>query len=138
MGGMSGEAKVADEARKLNLPITFFKPSEGFLSAQNYYAKIKNSRILFAPSHEEGWGIAVCEAMACGLPVIAYDLPAYRKIYSDSYKSIDCFDPEKFANAIVDVLDSPSVCSDLEKKGYSVSQKYDWDAIAKDDWNFVF
>ena len=138
MGGMSGEAKVADEARKLNLPITFFKPSEGFLSAQNYYAKIKNSRILFAPSHEEGWGIAVCEAMACGLPVIAYDLPAYRKIYSNSYKSIDCFDLEKFANAIVDVLDSPSVCSDLEKKGYSVSQKYDWDAIAKDDWNFVF
>lgn len=26
-------------------------------------------------NYEEGWGIAACEAMACGLSVVAYDLP---------------------------------------------------------------
>lgn len=138
MGGMSGEAEVASEAKKLNLPITFFKPDNGFLSAKDYYAKIKNARILFAPSHEEGWGIAVCEAMASGLPVVAYDLPAYRKIYSDSYIAVDCFDREKFADALIDILNNPSSYSALTAKGRSTAAKYDWDTIAEDDLNYIF
>jgi glycosyltransferase involved in cell wall biosynthesis len=137
MGGMSGEAEVADEAKKLNLPITFFKPDNGFLSAKDYYAKIKKARMLFAPSHEEGWGIAVCEAMAAGLPVIAYDLPAYRKIYSDSYKAIECFNHEMFAKAIIDILDNTSAYSDLKAKGIATAAKYDWDEIAENDRDFL-
>ncbi len=137
MGGMSGESEVASEAKKLNLPITFFKPDNGFLSAKDYYAKIKDARILFAPSHEEGWGIAVCEAMAAGLPVIAYDLPAYRKIYSDSYIAVDCFDQKKFADALIDVLNNHPLYSDLTARGRSTAAKYDWNEIAKDDRNYL-
>ena len=37
MGGMSGETEVVNESKKLNLPITFFKPNNGILSAKDYY-----------------------------------------------------------------------------------------------------
>ena len=133
MGGMSGEAEVAKEIERLNLPITVFKPANGFLPAADYYAKIKEAKILFAPSHEEGWGIAVCEAMAAGLPVVAYDLPAYRKIYPGAYSAVPCFDNAMFARAIARVLDDPAEYARLQNLGRICASQYDWNAIATSD-----
>ena len=133
MGGMSGEAEVVKEIERLKLPITVFKPANGFLPAAEYYAKIKEAKILFAPSHEEGWGIAVCEAMAAGLPVVAYDLPAYRKIYHGAYSAVPCFDFDAFATAIVKTLDDSAEYIRLQNLGRDCASGYDWNAIAASD-----
>ncbi len=133
MGGMSGEGELAKILAERNLPITLFKPKSGFLPANAYYAKIKEAKLLFAPSHEEGWGIAVCEAMAAGLPVIAYDLPAYRKIYFGAFKSIPCYNFDAFAQAIVTVLDSPQEYTRLQTLGATCAAQYDWATIAAED-----
>ena len=133
MGGMSGEAEVVKEIERLKLPITVFKPENGFLPAAEYYAKIKEAKILFAPSHEEGWGIAVCEAMAAGLPVVAYDLPAYRKIYSGAYSAVPCFDHAMFAHAVARILNDPAEYTRLQKLGRICASQYDWSIIAASD-----
>ena len=133
MGGMSGEAEVVKEIERLKLPITVFKPENGFLPAADYYAKIKEAKILFAPSHEEGWGIAVCEAMAAGLPVIAYDLPAYRKIYPGAYAAVPCFDQAMFAHAVARILNDPAEYDRLQNLGRICASQYDWNAIAAAD-----
>ncbi len=133
MGGMSGEGTLAKDIAERNLPITIFKPANGFLPANGYYSKIKEARILFAPSHEEGWGIAVCEAMAAGLPVVAYDLPAYRKIYNGAYKAVPCYDFDAFARAIVTTLDNAEEYARLQTLGTACAARYDWNAVAEDD-----
>ena len=133
MGGMSGEAEVVREIERLGLPITVFKPENGFLPAADYYAKIKEAKILFAPSHEEGWGIAVCEAMAAGLPVVAYDLPAYRKIYPGAYSAVPCFDQAMFAHAVARILNDPAEYDRLQNLGRICASQYDWNAIAAAD-----
>ena len=133
MGGMSGEAEVVKEIERLKLPITVFKPANGFLPAADYYAKIKEAKILFAPSHEEGWGIAVCEAMAAGLPVAAYDLPAYRKIYPGAYAAVPCFDQAIFARTVVRLLTDSAEYDRLQNLGRICSSQYDWNAIATAD-----
>ena len=134
MGGMSGETELVKNPNLRKLPITIFKPDNGgFLPASAYYSKIKEAKILFAPSHEEGWGIAVCEAMAAGLPVVAYDLPAYRHIYEDAYIRVPCFDKSSFATAINKVLNDPETFALLRRKGIETSSKYDWDTIALSD-----
>jgi glycosyltransferase involved in cell wall biosynthesis len=50
----------------------------GTVSDEEKYSILKASKVFVLPSYEEGLPVAVCEAMACGVPVIAYDLPTYR------------------------------------------------------------
>lgn len=135
MGGMSGEAETLEEIRRkgLDRTITVFRPEGGFLPAPEYYAKLKESRILFAPSHEEGWGIAVCEAMAAGVPVAAYGLPVYRRIYGDAFRLVPCFDADAFADAIVEMLESSSAYAEYRGRGLQCAESFDWDRIADDD-----
>ncbi len=139
MGGMSGERSVIEDvkARGLDEAISVFKPKGGFLPAADYYTQIKKARLLFAPSHEEGWGIAVCEAMAAGVPVIGYDLPVYRRIYGDAFVKVRCFDFEDFARKIVKLLDDHALFAEYRRRGIACAASYGWDAIASADWDVL-
>ena len=136
MGGMSGEAETLEtiRARGLDRIISVFRPEGGFLPAADYYAKIRESKILFAPSHEEGWGIAVCEAMAAGVPVAAYGLPVYRRIYGESFLRVPCFDFDAFADAIVELLDSQAAYADYRARGLRCAETFGWGRIAEEDF----
>ncbi|MCZ7355905.1 MAG: glycosyltransferase family 4 protein [Candidatus Methanoperedens sp.] len=94
---------------------------------------MKQSRIFITPSHEEGWGIAVCEAMACKLPVVAYDLPTYR-IFKDGLKTVELFDISKFAVIVNDLLYDTDLCAELGLKGFNGIQQYDWDLISNKEF----
>lgn len=135
MGGMSGEAEVLEEIKQKGLDkvIQVFRPDGGFLPMEEYYSKLKTSRIMFAPSHEEGWGMAVCEAMAAGLPVVAYDLPVYRRIYGDAFKQIPSFDFESFADSIVELLDNSDAFAKYQAKGLETAKDFGWGIIATND-----
>ena len=135
MGGMSGEQSTlaAIRERGLDRVIKVFRAPGGFLEPAAYYAKLREARLLVAPSHEEGWGIIVCEAMACGLPVVAYDLPVYRRIYGAAMRAVPCFDHAAFAGALVGVLNDSARFRALEEAGRKQSRLYAWDALADDD-----
>lgn len=136
MGGMAGEEALAKHIRKEGLDklIEIFKPDAGWVPFEDYVAKIKSARILFAPSHEEGWGIAVCEAMACGLPVVAYGLPVYRRVYGDALATVPEGDHRAFAETVCRVLDSGVEFSRLAEAGRRRAATYDWDEVARNDW----
>ena len=51
----------------------------GTLSDEEKYRTIKRGRVCVFPSYVEEWGIVPQEGLACGLPVVAYDLPVYRE-----------------------------------------------------------
>lgn len=51
----------------------------GRCSDVKLYSLLKSSKVFIFPSFFEGWGIVVAEALACGLPVVAYDIPAIRE-----------------------------------------------------------
>jgi glycosyltransferase involved in cell wall biosynthesis len=49
----------------------------GSVDEATKWRSLRSAHAYLAPSREEGWGIAVGEALTAGLAVVAYDLPAY-------------------------------------------------------------
>lgn len=63
---------------------------------------IAGSRAVLMPSHIEGYGLPVLEALALGAPVIAHDLAVYREIAGDIPLLIDIADEDAWLAALVD------------------------------------
>jgi glycosyltransferase involved in cell wall biosynthesis len=128
IGDGSDYSKVAENVKNkgLDKSITL----TGFVSETDKISLIKSSRIFISPSHEESWGIAVSEALACGLAVICYDLTAYN-IFGDCITKIGVGNKEGMANAITCLLADKN-----EQEAFAVNAKevtsnlLDWDNIS--------
>jgi glycosyltransferase involved in cell wall biosynthesis len=96
------------------------------------FGLMKSSKVLLYPDHEAGygWGLAVCEALACGTPVIAYDLPVYREFFQEGMYLVRFRDTEEFAKATLDVLGNDNKRKDLGQKGKDFVRKYDWKGVS--------
>ena len=53
----------------------------GFVSETEKISLLKRSAYFFFPSYEEGWGIALAEALYCECRCLCYELPHYRSIF---------------------------------------------------------
>lgn len=53
----------------------------GFIGEKEKYELIKKSKLFLFPSYYESFPITVLEVLSCGVPIIAYDLPVYRKAF---------------------------------------------------------
>jgi len=139
MGGMSGHEQVFKDIKNRHMDSYINLPEEkvSFIEPEKFYKRIKTGKIFFAPSHEEGWGIALCEAMACGLPVVAYNLPVYDRIYGGAFVPVKCFDTKDMAKNIVNILNDDSNFQTIRQAGFNCANKYDWDKIANDDLSDV-
>ena len=98
----------------------------GFLNDHNdVYALMKSSKVFVLPSDREGFGIAVLEANACGLPVITLNnlSNGSRDLIKEGHNGyLIKADPEELANKIDKVL----IKSNFKKKIGDLHKKYQW------------
>ncbi|HTV74552.1 MAG TPA: glycosyltransferase family 4 protein [Candidatus Acidoferrales bacterium] len=99
----------------------------GFLPQREVSETFARSKLFVLPSREEGWGIAIAEAMAAGLPAILYDLPAFRNLYTSGVEKIPCFSTAAYAHAIVRLLEDPSRRESLSREAKLLSATFSWD-----------
>ncbi|MDR0493678.1 MAG: glycosyltransferase family 4 protein [Nitrososphaerota archaeon] len=103
------------------------------LGALNEAGKINvlhSSKMLIFPSTYESWGIVAAEAMACGLPVIAWNLPVYEKIFPQGMIKVPLGDVSVFSQEIIKLLENAELCSKIGKEASCVVSKYDWNIVA--------
>lgn len=94
---------------------------------------MKESRLLIHPSYEENWAIVISEAMACGLPVVAYDLPIFKDIYPKGMIRVPIGDIEKFANQVLNLLSDQLLYEKISREAMNITLKYDWDNVAEEE-----
>lgn len=107
--------------------------STGFLRNREVLYKMKQSHLFIFPSYEEGWGIVIAEAMACGLPVVAYNLTAYRNVFDSVLCSVRIGDKDRFSWMIVQLLQNQHMREELGEKGIKHAAAFDWDRIASEE-----
>ena len=103
MGKVEAELRPRIAALGLQSHIEF----SGFISESEKFRIFKSSRLFLMPSRHEGSPRVVGEALVCGVPVLAYDLPTYRPVFGDYARYVPAFDLSAFcAEAERLVLDS--------------------------------
>lgn len=90
--------------------------TEGYVSDEDKLRALQRAAAFAAPSREEGWGIAVSEALDAGAPVICYDLPVYHEVHgAQRLHLVPRFDADRFAQAVVAVVHGFTASGGLEE-----------------------
>jgi len=86
---------------------------------------------LVMPSLYEGFGLPVLEAMACGTPVIASDIPALREAGGDVAQYAPPTDPVAMAEAMRDLVLSDSRRTAAYERGLARAAGFPWRETAR-------
>jgi glycosyltransferase-like protein len=85
------------------------------------------------PSTKEGFGLAVLEALAAGLPAVVSDLDVFRGFLGDGDSALlaRTGDPDALAGALVRVAREPELADRLRAGGHAVVARHTWARVAE-------
>jgi glycosyltransferase-like protein len=105
----------------------------GTLSEADLGAWYRSADALCFPSLQEGWGLAVLEAMAADLPVIAGDLPVFREYLMNRYDALmpATGDATALARAMQEMYADRALRRRLREGGRKTVARWTWAASAR-------
>ncbi|UJX42037.1 glycosyltransferase [Desulfovibrio sp. JY] len=109
----------------------------GFRQGAEKVRLLKAAGCFLMPSHYESFGQVAVEAMASGLPVVAYDLPIYREIFPTGMVKTPLEDTRAFADAVLCVLNEPGCREAAVMAARERAAAFEWSAIAARETELV-
>lgn len=127
-----GEAEeVADLPEDLRARVTLL----GQVSEEDKVRSLHSVDVFCAPNlGGESFGLVLAEAMASGAPIVASDIPAFRRVLRDGAAGVlfPVGDPEALAKAAEELLDDPHRRLALSLAARETVRAYDWTLVARD------
>jgi len=128
-----GGALVADELEQLHSMVNTSKLGKfirihPLTLGEEKLSFLRNADIFIYPSHFEGMPMAVLEAMACALPIIATKVGGLVDLIQDGINGIlvEPSKPDQLINALVKLATAPQLRATIGKSAYqTVREKYD-------------
>lgn len=104
----------------------------GFLDGRRKFAQLKSTHLLLFPSYYgESFGLVNLEALSCGRPVVAYDLPPVKAIFPKGIFYIPLGKTKEFARKVVSLLTTgKKIYKKSAAEGYKFSKKFSWSKSA--------
>jgi glycosyltransferase involved in cell wall biosynthesis len=90
-----------------------------------------NADILLFPSRYEGFGLPIIESFKYGVPVVTSNIPPMADIAGDAALLVDPDSIVSIRNAVLRLLDQPTLCESLRIKGRERVLPYQASTIAK-------
>ena len=93
-------------ARELGLGdvVTF----SGVVSEDEKIRLMQRCGVYLQPTHFEGFGVAILEAMSCGAPIVTSPVGAVPEVAGDCAELVDGGSPDAIAKAALDLLENPA------------------------------
>ena len=105
------------EINRYKLPIVFKGPSA------NINEVLPNYDMYVMCSLYEGFGIAVVEAMALGLPLLLSDIPVLREVTFGNALFFDISNPQSFANLMEEIFEGKYNLNKLSTEGIKIAKE---------------
>ncbi|OLE54011.1 MAG: hypothetical protein AUG51_10330 [Acidobacteria bacterium 13_1_20CM_3_53_8] len=130
-GSFTREQKRLIDELRLDDSITVLP----YLDRKILAAVYRCATLVLQPSEREGFGLPVVEAMACGTPVVASDLPVLREVAGDAAVFSAVGDIKVWSESVVQLLNEkvkqPEEWNKRKAKGVEQAAKYSWAAYAE-------
>ncbi len=88
------------------------------------------SKLFVFPSKEEGWAIAVAEAMASGLPCVTYALPIFEEVFPEGRICAETGNVQQFAAAVLLLDKDEETYSLLASQARDLARTFTWEHAA--------
>jgi glycosyltransferase involved in cell wall biosynthesis len=104
----------------------------GFVPLETLRVFYRAASVFAFPSLYEGFGLAPLEAMACGTPVVASDIPALVEAVGDAAELVSPDNVFDIARGLREVLLDPGRRSRMAEAGRAQASKFHWDRTARE------
>lgn len=104
----------------------------GYVSDVQRSALYMKATVFVLPSHYEGFGMPLLEAMTYQTPVLASDIAALKEVAQDSALYCDPNSPHNIANKLQQLLQDKNLRDNLVAKGNERLKAFSWDKVTKD------
>ena len=102
------------------------------LLGEEKLAALRDAQMFVLPSYSENFGLAVVEAMACGLPVVISDqVNIWREVEAAGAGLVGPCEAAPLAENLERLLADPDLGAEMGRRGKAlVARRFQWDGIA--------
>ncbi|MDP9212135.1 MAG: glycosyltransferase family 4 protein [bacterium] len=131
---VGGQGWYFDETKRLigELGITDRVTFLGYVPDPDLPALYQGAEAFVFPSHYEGFGIPILEAMASGTPVVTSNTSSMPEVYGDAALAVDPENTAALSKALVRITDEPTLRKELVAAGRKRVKRFSWQRTAKE------